>query len=440
MPPAFYSYDRSRYPGPSVSAVAQPSPRSSTPVSSYTSLDHALDPPGARASIRPAHQPPPPQSGQSPSAQMTSDSRYPYPPPPEAAPAYGYAPYPPSYPPGQYAQDISRAPIRPTSSSGQSSHPPPPHPPPPYHGPPGYPAHSPYGPPAYGVAPAPPGPWTGEGWTHYAHYPPPHPPGQEYPHSSNGSRPEPPAEEHRAYPPPPARGEERPSRPAEAPPQSKVRNGKESEPSAPGPSRSPPLGMDFGKLIEQYGIVLETTASLTHPNNSPRLSIPQETMERMLQAAAFGMQTLESASRRVAASEPPPLPPPTSERRQEEGQNEGDDVKPQQPPPSGSGENGDGQTCLGCNATSTPEWRRGPMGPRTLCNACGLVYAKLIKKRNRDPNRGRSAYLNAQPGTQNAANFVVDDPGHGSSGGSDDEESYGSQDRRSEGGYHGGRD
>ncbi|KIM44800.1 hypothetical protein M413DRAFT_9074 [Hebeloma cylindrosporum] len=42
------------------------------------------------------------------------------------------------------------------------------------------------------------------------------------------------------------------------------------------------------------------------------------------------------------------------------------------------------QTCLGCKATSTPEWRRGPMGPRTLCNACGLVYAKMIKKRYKD--------------------------------------------------------
>ncbi|KAE9390446.1 hypothetical protein BT96DRAFT_344030 [Gymnopus androsaceus JB14] len=28
------------------------------------------------------------------------------------------------------------------------------------------------------------------------------------------------------------------------------------------------------------------------------------------------------------------------------------------PPPSQEG----GQTCLGCGATSTPEWRRGPMG------------------------------------------------------------------------------
>ncbi|KAF9553662.1 hypothetical protein CPC08DRAFT_218383 [Agrocybe pediades] len=46
----------------------------------------------------------------------------------------------------------------------------------------------------------------------------------------------------------------------------------------------------------------------------------------------------------------------------------------------------DGQKCLGCGATSTPEWRRGPLGPRTLCNACGLVYAKLIKKRDKEKN------------------------------------------------------
>ncbi|KAJ3813462.1 hypothetical protein F5876DRAFT_63122 [Lentinula aff. lateritia] len=44
-----------------------------------------------------------------------------------------------------------------------------------------------------------------------------------------------------------------------------------------------------------------------------------------------------------------------------------------------------------CGATSTPEWRRGPMGPRTLCNACGLVYAKLIKKRDRERARGNGS-------------------------------------------------
>ncbi|CAJ2502380.1 Uu.00g097740.m01.CDS01 [Anthostomella pinea] len=37
--------------------------------------------------------------------------------------------------------------------------------------------------------------------------------------------------------------------------------------------------------------------------------------------------------------------------------------------------------CHSCNRIDTPEWRRGPDGARTLCNACGLHYAKLERKR-----------------------------------------------------------
>lgn len=36
--------------------------------------------------------------------------------------------------------------------------------------------------------------------------------------------------------------------------------------------------------------------------------------------------------------------------------------------------------CHSCNRAETPEWRRGPDGARTLCNACGLHYAKLTRK------------------------------------------------------------
>jgi hypothetical protein len=36
--------------------------------------------------------------------------------------------------------------------------------------------------------------------------------------------------------------------------------------------------------------------------------------------------------------------------------------------------------CHSCKRSETPEWRRGPDGARTLCNACGLHYAKLTKK------------------------------------------------------------
>ncbi|KAG8369731.1 hypothetical protein BUALT_Bualt14G0044300 [Buddleja alternifolia] len=33
-----------------------------------------------------------------------------------------------------------------------------------------------------------------------------------------------------------------------------------------------------------------------------------------------------------------------------------------------------GRRCLHCQADKTPQWRAGPMGPKTLCNACGVRY------------------------------------------------------------------
>ncbi|KAK1372529.1 GATA transcription factor [Heracleum sosnowskyi] len=40
----------------------------------------------------------------------------------------------------------------------------------------------------------------------------------------------------------------------------------------------------------------------------------------------------------------------------------------------GSMSGGDGRKCLHCMTDKTPQWRTGPMGPKTLCNACGVRY------------------------------------------------------------------
>lgn len=32
--------------------------------------------------------------------------------------------------------------------------------------------------------------------------------------------------------------------------------------------------------------------------------------------------------------------------------------------------------CVNCNSSSTPQWRMGPTGPKTLCNACGVRFKK----------------------------------------------------------------
>lgn len=38
------------------------------------------------------------------------------------------------------------------------------------------------------------------------------------------------------------------------------------------------------------------------------------------------------------------------------------------------------KTCTECKTTNSPEWRRGPNGHKSLCNACGLRYSRAIAK------------------------------------------------------------
>jgi hypothetical protein len=43
-------------------------------------------------------------------------------------------------------------------------------------------------------------------------------------------------------------------------------------------------------------------------------------------------------------------------------------------------------SCTSCQTEETPRWREGPAGPRTLCNFCGLIYAKRQQKHHAEPS------------------------------------------------------
>ncbi|KAI1793477.1 hypothetical protein LXA43DRAFT_1000891 [Ganoderma leucocontextum] len=469
MPPYSNAYhEHARPSSTSQNAVADPPPRSSVgSTTSYSTLGHALAPDSSRAPDSHYYR----QASSHPSrppSQMASDSRYMYH-PQEVPPAHPY-PYPsypaPSYENGQYAQGSSRPPVRSPGSAQSVQHAPPPAA---YNAPPSaYPSQPGY--PQPGYAPPPQHPqWSGE-WNQYGvPYPPaPQQPGQpSYPPPTSARPDLSPGtpNDDRRYPQTlpraePRRTEDRPpQRPEAAPPPSAPVRKTREEPAVPAPASAPappapvpipasqgppppqtpqgpppvttsPIGIDFVKLLESYRLIMDTTTAIQYEATPARPPPPQETLERILQAASYGAQVLDAASKR---SMPEPPRPPV-DRPSEEGEGDAARGRQSENPPAT-----EGQTCLGCSATSTPEWRRGPMGPRTLCNACGLVYAKLIKKRNRDgTGRGRGKNQNnAQNAGQTAHQAIMDDPGAQSSS---DDESYGSQqDRRSDGGYHGGR-
>ncbi|GAA5973238.1 hypothetical protein JCM8115_005413 [Rhodotorula mucilaginosa] len=45
--------------------------------------------------------------------------------------------------------------------------------------------------------------------------------------------------------------------------------------------------------------------------------------------------------------------------------------------------------CRDCGTVESPEWRKGPDGPKSLCNACGLRYAKLVSKTKKEQREGK---------------------------------------------------
>ncbi|KZS94440.1 hypothetical protein SISNIDRAFT_453352 [Sistotremastrum niveocremeum HHB9708] len=176
------------------------------------------------------------------------------------------------------------------------------------------------------------------------------------------------------------------------------------------PAFSPPL--DFNQLMQVYGDIMHTAAQDT---------ASQEQAERMLWPAVEGLRQFDTAEAEKISKE---------KKLKIPGPREPSDTSPGPGAGLASGkrhqkeERREGQSCKVCGATQTPEWRRGPLGPRTLCNACGLVYAKILKKRNRDLAGGGRG---GQSGGRGGSRRPQEESGIGSNSDGSDDESFGSQ-------------
>jgi len=59
--------------------------------------------------------------------------------------------------------------------------------------------------------------------------------------------------------------------------------------------------------------------------------------------------------------------------------------------PYHSGEMHGMKCCTKCGATKTPQWREGPYGPKTLCNACGVKRTRKLRAEQEGQKRRRTS-------------------------------------------------
>ncbi|KAF9194001.1 hypothetical protein BGZ49_003225 [Haplosporangium sp. Z 27] len=89
------------------------------------------------------------------------------------------------------------------------------------------------------------------------------------------------------------------------------------------------------------------------------------------------------------------------------------DIDPNAPVEEESVPNQNQQHCTSCNSVKTPEWRKGPLGPRTLCNACGLIWGKmsrnkaaLVAKSKQDPTSTKGDVVMTETKSEEGPNLA----------------------------------
>ncbi|CAK8568881.1 unnamed protein product [Lathyrus sativus] len=123
---------------------------------------------------------------------------------------------------------------------------------------------------------------------------------------------------------------------------------------------------DLEKLELISGMKASNDAvSKTHEEPNPILNPPQMSIQKARSKLPRG-PPCNWTSRLLVLS------PPTTAT----ASSHSDVIAPAKKPSPRKRDHGDGEgrKCLHCATDRTPQWRTGPLGPKTLCNACGVRY------------------------------------------------------------------
>ncbi|KAI7756476.1 hypothetical protein M8C21_031038 [Ambrosia artemisiifolia] len=63
----------------------------------------------------------------------------------------------------------------------------------------------------------------------------------------------------------------------------------------------------------------------------------------------------------------------------------------------------DGKLCFDCKTSTTPLWRSGPAGPKSLCNACGIRFRKKKGVSGSTDKKKEKPHTSPSPSTSSSA-------------------------------------
>ena len=150
-------------------------------------------------------------------------------------------------------------------------------------------------------------------------------------------------------------------------------------------ARSTPSLSTLPSIVEVDDMVNKSRLQLDSLNKIRDVIVAQQ--------VAYDQQVADQRQHVKSFREPPAPPPVEAHTESDDGRGGfgGSETKKRRGRAAPPGR------CHSCNRAETPEWRRGPDGARTLCNACGLHYAKLTRKQTNASKTASAGSSNLRP-------------------------------------------